>query len=79
MFLKDIGLRALFITQICSMTNAQKEGKILIELLGDDGEFTEHMADWKAPRNEADFMSPALSWQQSLFGRDHPIVQGNGN
>jgi hypothetical protein len=49
MFLKDISIRALFIAQVFTMTNAQKEGKVLIELLGDDGEFTEHMADWEAP------------------------------
>ena len=54
----------------------------MIELLGDDGEYKEHMPEQnELPEflKENDFMSPVLSWQQMLFGRDHPLVQGNGN
>jgi len=60
--------------------NAQKEGKVMIELLGDDGAFKEHMPQESGlPEflKESDIMSPVLSWQQMLFGREnrnHPLV-----
>jgi len=82
MFRKDILNLALGATTLfaSNSANAQKEGKVMIELLGDDGEFKEHMPeqnDLPEFLKENDFMSPVLSWQQMLFGREnrnHPLV-----
>jgi len=79
MFRKDILNLALLATTLftSNSVNAQREGKVMIELLGDDGEYKEHMPEQnELPEflKENDFMSPVLSWQQMLFGRDHPLV-----